>query len=332
MTRRGPLRVAIVGAGLMGRWHARAAERAGGIVAVVIDADDARGARLAAKYGARHTRSIADISGRPADSGVDVVHICTPLETHASLARTAIDVGAHALVEKPLTSTVSETSALLQHAEARGVLLCPVHQFLFQRGVRQVLAARTAIGPVLHVDAVACSAGGGDDGEAARDRIAADILPHPLSLFTAVLDQPVAGFSWSVQRTSAGELRASAAAGNATVSLLVSMSGRPTANSLRVIAARGTAHADLFHGFAVVERGNVSRVRKITHPFAFAGAMLGATSENLARRALARETAYPGLSSLVAAFYAAARGEAPPPISPAQTLDVAQARDAVLAR
>jgi hypothetical protein len=60
--------------------------------------------------------------------------------------------------------------------------------------------------------------------------------------------------------------------------------------------------------------------------------MLGATSENLARRALARETAYPGLSSLVAAFYAAARGEAPPPISPAQTLDVAQARDAVLAR
>jgi hypothetical protein len=135
-----------------------------------------------------------------------------------------------------------------------------------------------------------------------------------------------------VQRAAPGELRVSATSGAATMSALVSMSGRPTTNSLRVIGARGTAHADLFHGFAVVETGAVSRTRKIVHPFVLAGATLGAAAVNLSRRAFVRESAYPGLRELVAAFHAAVRGGAPSPISPSQTLDIARARDAVLGR
>jgi len=332
MTPRGRVRAAIVGAGLMGRWHARAVEHCGGVVAIVVDADPARAGRLAAEHRARSARSLAEAAASSTGGGpaFDVVHICAPLATHAALAREAIDLGAHALVEKPLTATAAETADLLRLADTRGVVLCPVHQFPFQRGMRRALAALPAIGPALHIDAVACSAGADAGVDTARDQVAADILPHPLSLFAALVDQPLAALSWTVQRPAHGELRASALAGDTTLSLLVSMSGRPTVNSLRVIGARGTAHADLFHGFAVVEEGSVSRARKITHPFALAGATLGAAGENLARRAMTRESAYPGLRELVAAFHAAARGEAPPPISAARTLDVARARDTVL--
>jgi hypothetical protein len=112
--------------------------------------------------------------------------------------------------------------------------------------------------------------------------------------------------------------------------MLVSMSGRPTTNSLRVVGASGSAHADLFHGFAVVESGAVSRGRKIIHPFALAGATFAAAARNLSTRALSRESAYPGLRELVAAFHSAVRGESSPPISPAQMIDVARARDAIL--
>jgi len=41
------IRAAVVGAGLMGRWHAHAIERAGGTVVAVIDADVGRGETLA---------------------------------------------------------------------------------------------------------------------------------------------------------------------------------------------------------------------------------------------------------------------------------------------
>ncbi|MGH7617582.1 MAG: Gfo/Idh/MocA family protein, partial [Gemmatimonadaceae bacterium] len=286
MSGRGPVRVAIVGAGLMGRWHAHAVKRAGGAVAASIDPDAERAAQLAATHGARHASSLAEAASENGRAvPFDAVHICTPLGTHDSIARAAIDLGAHVLIEKPLASTGPETRDLLRYAEARGVVLCPVHQFPFQSGVRRLLAARSLIGPIVHVDVVACSAGGGGD-PVAREKVAADILPHPLSLFSSILDRPVAPLAWSVQRSSSGELRASSVAGDATLSLLVSMAGRPTANTLRVIGARGTVHADLFHGFAVVERGTVSRSRKITHPFVFAGATLGVAANNLARRML----------------------------------------------
>ena len=50
------------------------------------------------------------------------------------------------------------------------------------------------------------------------------------------------------------------------------------------------------------------------------------------RRATRREVAYPGLRPLVHAFYRAVRGAAPPPVTAHESLDVAVARDSVIAR
>lgn len=326
MKERGLVSAAIVGAGLMGRWHARAVEQAGGVVVAVIDADGARAVQLAATHGAVAAPTLSDAAARGA---IDVVHVCTPLDTHVALARESIALGAHVLVEKPLASTAAETNDLLGLAAAHGRMICPVHQFPFQRGVRDILAALPRIAPVLHVHAIACSAGADSGSADARDRVAADILPHPLSLFAEVLDSPTAEAGWEVRKTRAGELLAMGAARGATISLVISMAGRPTNNSLRIIGAGGTAHADLFHGFAVIEAGGVSRSRKILHPFTLAGATLANAFGNLARRGVSGESAYPGLRELVARFYAAIRGDGPPPILPERTLDVARSRDVI---
>jgi predicted dehydrogenase len=323
-----PLRAAILGAGLMGRWHADAVARAGGVVSAIVDPERKRAGELRKQHG--QARLAASLDEILQDGAADVVHVCTPLETHEALAGQALRAGLHALVEKPLAPVAKVTAKLLQLAESSGRLLCPVHQFLFQPGVLRVEAELRNIGPILHVDSVTCSAGA-EAGAGEPEQIAADILPHPLSLMARLLAVRVAQADWQVQHPAAGEIRAMAKLGNTSLSILISMGGRPTANALRLIGARGTAHVDLFHGFAVLERGEVSRARKIAHPFAFAGGTLVSATTNLVARAVRGEPAYPGLRELVRRFYLAAQGKGEPPIRKEEILDVAEARDALLA-
>jgi hypothetical protein len=139
------------------------------------------------------------------------------------------------------------------------------------------------------------------------------------------------GVQWHIEHPRPGELRASGQANGVSIGLLVSAGGRPTRNSLRLIGVRGTVEVDLFHGFAVIDRGTVSRGRKIVQPFVHSGATLLAAGINLALRSVRREPAYPGLRQLIAAFYSAVRESKRPPISAEEALEVAVARDALIA-
>ena len=122
-----PPRVAIVGAGLMGRWHAHAAQRLGAQVRVVVDPDRAAGATLASRHpGCRAVTDLAD-----ALLEVDIVHVCSPAETHQVLAAQALGAGRHTLVEKPLSASVADTTALFEVAAAQQVWRCPVQLFPF---------------------------------------------------------------------------------------------------------------------------------------------------------------------------------------------------------
>jgi len=313
----------------MGRWHAEAIARAGGIVSVLVDSDCRRAASLASRHAGAHV--IASFEDAARLGPVDVAHVCTPRETHESLARQALQAGMHVLVEKPMTPTAGATAELLQLADSRGLLLCAAHQLLFQPGVLRARAALHSIGPLLHVDAVACSAGADNHADHERDRVAADILAHPLSLLARILPEPLAEVDWRLQHPIAGEVWATASVGYVSVSVLVSMRGRPTRNTLRLIGGRGTIHVDLFHGFHVVEGGTVSRGRKVARPLMLSAATLRAAATNLVSRAFRREVAYPGLRELVRRFYRAIERGNGPPISSRELLDVAATRDALIA-
>jgi predicted dehydrogenase len=322
------LRAAIIGAGLMGRWHAEAVARIGGRVSWIVDPQLPRARALAAKHdGARAGTTLAD-----ALAVSDIVHVCAPVDAHENIVREAIAAGRHALVEKPLAATAATVRRLLDEARMAGVLVCPVHQFLFQRGTVRLLALRDSLGAIRHVDFVACSAGAEGRNAPSADAVVADILPHPLSLTARLLVAPLAEAAWRVQRPRPGELRATATLAGASVSMLISMSGRPTTNECRVTAEGGTVHLDLFHGFAVVERrAEGTRLNKVLHPFSRNMSALAIAGVNLAGRALRRETAYPGLGELVRQAHTAASSGGPPPITPTETIAVAEARDRILA-
>ena len=329
-------RAIIVGAGLMGRWHAHAATRCGRRVAAVVDPDAGRARALAA----RHAGAVAAATLREALSGArpgDVVHVCTPLDAHLPLASEALDGGCHVLVEKPVAPTAPDTATLLSRAEAAGRMVVPVHQYPFQAGALRAARILPSLGAVLHVDAVACTAGADGRGDDDHERLAVEVLPHPLSLLARLVDVRVDEAGWSVLRARAGELRVSGLLAGATVAMLVSTHGRPTRNTLAIVCAGGTLTLDLFHGFATLVTGQPTRAFKAAHPFVAAGGTLLAAGLNLGRRLWRAEPAYPGLRELVRRTYAAAEAAGPgnlpvPPVTRAETLAVARALDRIAAR
>ena len=323
-------RAAIAGAGLMGFWHAKTVEHLGGTVAAVFDLNAAAAQRLAAKFSG--ARAGTDLSALLEENKIDVLHICTPTTSHYELAAAALTRGIHVLVEKPMTPSALETERLCALAAEHHVQLCPVHQFPFQRGVLQAQAALGKIGKLRHFEARFCSAGGLGKTAAELDAIVADILPHPLSLMQTIAPCRLTENGWNVIRPASGEFHATLTSAGIIFSILISMNTRPTTTSLHLLGTNGTIHLDLFHGFCVIEPGDISRWRKIIHPFDLAIRTLVAASANLMRRIVQGESAYPGLRNLTAQFYEAVEGKTPAPISPAEARTVASVRDQLIMR
>jgi predicted dehydrogenase len=269
----GQVRAAIVGAGLMGRWHADAVKRVGGLVTIVADPDPDRAAALAEEFGAASTVRTGDALSRQL---VDVVHVTTPPEDHAYAIRAAIESNLHVLAEKPLAPSAAVTAELYSMATTRNLLLCPVHQSLFQPGIAKLLRDRSRLGRIRQVASVICTAGANGGDDAARDRLVGDVLPHPLSLVARVIPGGISGTRWHATRAAAGEVQLSGSRDGVSISILVSTRGRPPRNTLTVTGETSSIHADLFHGFAYGEKRELSRAGKLVRPFGNAAGTIGA--------------------------------------------------------
>lgn len=324
-----PIKVAVIGAGLTGSQHAAAAKRVGASVIAVTDPDPGKALRLASSLGGSCIPMTSE--ELTARAHADVVHVCTPPSTHGAIVGAVLHAGMHVICEKPLAQTAQEVNALLEMARARSLQLCPVHQFPFQQGMQKVLTRAESLGTIRHIEAEICTAGGEGMSDIDRHQVTLDILPHPLSLSRSFLPQPLSHCDWKVSMVTHGEIIVTGVCANAGLSFVLSTHGRPTSNSFRVIGDAGTATADLFHGYAVLESGEVSRRRKMTRPFIVSGLTLAHATANGAKRVLAREMAFPGLRELVRRFYAAVAGNAAPPISADAIADIAFARDRIIA-
>ena len=119
------LRVAVLGAGMMGAFHAKAlASRIRSAqVSVVSDVFAAKAEELAAEVGARVVEDpIAAID----DAEVDAVLIATPGATHEDQVNACLDARKPVLCEKPLTTDVSSAYRIVQKEADLGQQLIQV--------------------------------------------------------------------------------------------------------------------------------------------------------------------------------------------------------------
>lgn len=150
-----PQRVCILGYGKVARelhrpaWQQLAAD--GRAQVAVICEPGAAGARMAEAHFPMAKVLRAPAADVLAESGCDVVDICTPGHTHAPLVLQALATDAHVLVEKPPCHTVAELDSIVAAAAGRAVTVC--QSFRFQPPCRQLVASmeRGHLGEVTRV-------------------------------------------------------------------------------------------------------------------------------------------------------------------------------------
>lgn len=320
------LRTAIIGAGLMGKWHSRYASRCGAHVVAVVDPDIVRAQEMA-----------DDIPGAVAYSGfdeclrqceLDVAHVCTPTNSHFDLCSSALTAGLHTLVEKPAATDAALTERLLTLARNQGKVFAVSLQLPFQEGFQRLLRQRESLGDPVRIEFRAATAGGERLDAAGRRQLLWEILPHPLSVFADLFGATAWESNWNVDRSDEQELELSTDICGARCAILLSLRERPRALRLDWRGTAGRAEVDFYHGYAAIHRGANTRTDKLGRPFIEAAVDLQQASSNLARRTLKRESAYSGLSTLIDRFYASVSG-GPPAFSEAEILGIARVSDAV---
>jgi predicted dehydrogenase len=120
-SRRAPLRVGVIGLGLVSGPHLDGyGETEGCELVAVCDLSEAKVAAVSAARGVRGTLDAAEVL---ADPDVDAVALLLPHALHHGFARAALAAGKHVCVEKPITVTEQEAEDLTALAAELGLTL-----------------------------------------------------------------------------------------------------------------------------------------------------------------------------------------------------------------
>lgn len=120
------------------------------------------------------------------NSLIDAVAICTPVETHTVLVKSALEAGKHVFVEKPFGQNSKECESLCQLANEKNLVIVVGHVFLFNASIIALkkIIKSGELGQILHIEAHRTNL-----GPVRKDVNAAwDLTSHDLSIFDFLLD------------------------------------------------------------------------------------------------------------------------------------------------
>lgn len=175
------LRVAVVGAGHLGRIHAKLLGEMPDVELVGI-ADPVAGARdkVAADCGTSAFADHRELLGR-ADAAV----IATPTRFHHGVAIDFLKIGTPLLIEKPLAADLAQADDLVHVARQHGALLQVGH---IERFNPAFLAAASRVHRPRYIEAVRAST---YTGRSTDIGVVYDLMIHDIDLLLALVDSPL---------------------------------------------------------------------------------------------------------------------------------------------
>lgn len=134
---------------------------------------------------------------------IEAIAIATPVSTHFELAKRALEAGKHVLVTKPLTSSSNEAKALIDQANAKGLVLMVDHTFVYTGAVRkmQELISTNQLGEIYYYDSTRVNLGLFQHDV----NVLWDLAVHDLTIMDYILPQRPTGVAATGMKHVPGE-------------------------------------------------------------------------------------------------------------------------------
>ncbi|MEP3892238.1 MAG: Gfo/Idh/MocA family oxidoreductase [Hellea sp.] len=121
------LKIAVIGAGVFGGYHAsKCAAHSQTEFVGIYDPDIERAKVHAQKHGVQAFDNFQAMLAQ-----TEAVIVASPADTHGAMALTALEFGKHCLIEKPVASTLNEAAKIVELSKEKGLVVQVGHQERF---------------------------------------------------------------------------------------------------------------------------------------------------------------------------------------------------------
>jgi predicted dehydrogenase len=246
------VRLAVIGAGKLGGYHANLAAGAPefDLVAVIDPVSVARNT-LADKTGARPFADYRQVLGR-----VDAAVVATPTATHRETTIALLDAGVHVLVEKPIAASHADADAMVNAARRRGRVLQVGHVERFSPALEALAtAAPEGFGSPRFIEGTRTS---GYTFRSTDIGVVLDLMIHDIDLVLSMVDSEVVRVSAHGSRVLGRHEDVAVArlrfASGCVAHLTASRVSYEAQREMRVMYDRGFAALDFARGKATTVR------------------------------------------------------------------------------
>ena len=148
------LNIGIVGSGFIANnVHLPILSRFGNVrLSAICDIDEAAAKRIARQYSIPRTYNNIEIMLEKEQ--LNLVDILTPPNTHANIAEQALQHNCHCLIEKPLSTSVSDADRLIKIAKEKKLSIRVIHNYSFLPCIRKArtIVSTGLLGDIIDVD------------------------------------------------------------------------------------------------------------------------------------------------------------------------------------
>jgi predicted dehydrogenase len=175
------IRIAVIGVGYLGRFHAQKYAQMEGVDLVgVVDLSPERAQDVAKEVGTRAYTDIHEIAGK-----IDAASVVVPTIHHHEVAKILFSSGIHCMLEKPISTTVEEADELINLAKEQGLILQVGHLERFNPAIKMLEAKVTH---PLFIEAHRLS---GFKNRATDVDVVLDLMIHDLDIILALVNSPL---------------------------------------------------------------------------------------------------------------------------------------------
>lgn len=188
------IKVAVIGAGMMGKNHLKTYKTLNGVELVgVYDIFPENCQKAAEMFGIKAFSSMEEVA-----ASVDAVSVVTTSVTHGEVGEFFLNKGIHCLMEKPLATTEAECQRLIAAAKRNNVTLLVGHIEQFNPAVEQMHKILSDTSKICSLTAQRMSAA---SGRITDVDVSMDLMIHDVEVIQSLVKSPVANIHTAAVKT-----------------------------------------------------------------------------------------------------------------------------------